>query len=586
MSKFARELLILPLKLQAIYQFAGFILTSMKLIPSRYRLPIIICLFAFQIIGGSLTHAAATENQKIDSLLSILNTVIENRPHYLAERESLINRLKEERAGLQSLHDIYVKNNSIIGQYESFICDSAKKYLKENINIATKLNNREWLTISRIRLGLVNSMTGDFLQAHSIFNDIDYSSLPDSIKARFAWAQLKYYGNLAISTDEDALKREYIRTKMAWRDSLVGMFNENSDLWRKEVATRYLEKGDYSDALDMFKDLISREVPETHQHAMMDMGLANIYGKIGDKEKLKEHLISAATTDMKLAIKENEALLALAEHLYTEGNVDLAHEYMRTALEDANYYNSRFKNSIIANIYPIVERSYLDQLKSQRRRMMIVVWCMVALSIVLIIVTLFSIIQTRRVSRSRSELAKANRHLEQFSEKLAEANIIREQYVGYFMNQYSKALEKLESFRLEVKRAIKVNKYDEAYVMASRPFKNELEDLYENFDSAFLSLFPDYIEEFNLLLKSEERFHLPKGQLNTTLRIYALIRLGINDLTQIANFLHYSVQTVYNYKSKIKKAIIVSPDEFERRVKLIGKMVDSNNSGEPHELPQ
>ena len=558
----------------------------MKLTLSRYRLPVIICLFAFLISGGIQARAANPDNSKIDSLLSILNEVIENRPQYLAERISMIDRLKEERAGLSSLPEIYTKNISIIGQYESFICDSAKKYLNENIDIAKRLNNREWLTLSRIRLGLINSMTGDFLQAHSIFSDIDYSSLPDSIKAPFAWAQLKYYGNLAISTDENALKKEYTDAKMAWRDSLVEMFSENSDLWRKEVATRYMEKGNYNDALEMFKDLIGRETPGTHQYAMMDMGLANIYGKMGDKEKHKEYLISAATTDMKLAIKENEALLALAEYLYNEGNVDLAHEYMRTALEDANYYNSRFKNSIIANVYPIVERSYLDQLKSQRRRMMIVVWCMVALSIVLIMVTLFSIKQTRRVSRSRSELAKANRHLEQFSEKLAEANIIREQYVGYFMNPYSKALEKLDSFRLEVKRAIKFNKYDDAYVMASRPFKNELEDLYENFDSAFLNLFPNYIEEFNLLLRPEERLHLPKGKLNTNLRIYALIRLGINDLTQIANFLHYSVQTVYNYKSKIKKAINVSPDEFEARVKLIGKMADNINPEEPDELQQ
>ena len=279
-------------------------------------------------------------------------------------------------------------------------------------------------------------------------------------------------------------------------------------------------------------------------------------------------------------IKENESLLALAELLYNEGNVDLAHNYMRTALEDANYYNSRFKNSIIANVYPIVERSYLDILKAQRRKVWTVVWCMVGLSVILIIVALFSIKQTRAVSRSRSELERANQRLERSSEKLAEANIIREQYVGYFMNQYSKAIEKLDSFRLDVKRAIKVNKYEDVYVMASRPFKKELEDLYENFDNAFLNLFPNYIEEFNQLLKPEERLSLPKGKLNTTVRIYALIRLGITDLSQIADFLHFSVQTVYNYKSKIKKAICVSPEEFEDRVKRIGTMASSDNSNE------
>lgn len=530
-----------------------------------------------------MTCFAATENQKIDSLLSVLNKVIENRHNYLSERENKIKKLKEERSKLTSPGDIYRKNLAIIENYESYICDSAKTYLNENIEIASRLDNQEWLNASQIQLGLINSMIGNFLQAYSIFNSIDYNSLPGHLKASFAWAQLKYYGNLAISTDEDALKKEYIKARMAWRDSLVGMFNEDSYLWRKEVAIRNVERGSYNEALDMFNEIIREEEPGTHQYAMMAMGLATIYEKIGNKEKQKEYLITSAINDMQLAVKENESLLALAEILYNEGNVDLAHDYMRTALEDANYYNSRFKNSIIANVYPIVEQSYLDQLKSQRRRIIIAVWCLVGLSIVLILVALFSVKQTKAVSRSRAELARANRHLAQFSEKLAEANIIREQYVGYFMNQYSKAIEKLDNFRLDVKRAIKVNKYDDAYVMASRPFKNELEDLYENFDTAFLNLFPNYIEEFNMLLKPEERLNLPKGKLNTTLRIYALIRLGITDLTQIADFLHYSVQTVYNYKSKIKKAINVLPEEFEERVKRIGTMISNFNPEETYE---
>ncbi len=545
------------------------------------RILLLSLLVVLSTIYDNKVYCAEVRNQKIDSLLGVLNKVIENRQQYLDERESRIEKLKEERSKLSSPDDIYQKNSEIIDAYQSFICDSAKKYLKENIYIASKVNNKEWLDDSRIQLAMIHSMTGNFLLANSIFNNIDYNSLPGHVKARYGWSQLKYYGNLAISTDEEPLKNEYINSKMAWRDSLVAMFGEGSDFWLKEVALRHLDKGELNDALTMFKDLFSKEEPGTHQYAMMAMGLATIYQKIGDKEKEKEFLITSAITDIQLAVKENESLLALAEMIYNEGNADLAHDYMRTALEDANYYNSRFKNSIIANVYPIVEQSYLDLLKSQRRRIVMAVWCMIALSIVLILVALFSIKQTRAVSRSRSELARANKHLEPVSEKLAEANIIREQYVGYFMNQYSKAIEKLDNFRIEVKRAIKVNKYDDAYVMVSRPFKNELDGLYGSFDTAFLNLFPDYIDEFNSLLKPEERIDLPKGKLNTSLRIYALIRLGITDLTQIADFLHYSVQTVYNYKSKIKKASRVSPEEFEEKVKSIGRMISKYSQVDP-----
>lgn len=519
---------------------------------------------------------ASAENKndgQIDSLLSILNEVIAKRPYFLAEREGKIQKLKEERAHLLSPVDIYKKNNEIIANYESFICDSAKTYLNENIEIAGAIGNSDWLHESQIQLGMINSMTGNFLQASEIFNKIHYPSLPDHLKAIYAWAHLKYYDNLAISADENELKQSYINQKMAWRDSLVEILDEDSYFGRKEVAIRNIEKGAYNDALALFNDIILQEEPGTHQYAMMAMGLATIYGKMGNKEKQKEYLIKSAITDMQLAVKENEALLALAELLYNEGNFSLAHDYMSIALEDANYYNSRFKNSIIARLYPYVEQSYLELLNSQRRRTMAVTWCLVGIVMVLILVVWFSIKQTKAVSRSRSELIEANRHLEYFSEKLSEANIIRENYVGYFMNQYSKAIEKLDSFRLNMKRTLKVKRYEEAFVMASRPFKNELEDLYENFDTAFLNLFPNYIDDFNSLLKPDERFNLPKGKLNNSLRIYALIRLGITDLMQIADFLHYSVQTVYNYKSKVKKSIRVTPEEFEEKVKRIGSMV-------------
>ena len=74
------------------------------------------------------------------------------------------------------------------------------------------------------------------------------------------------------------------------------------------------------------------------------------------------------------------------------------------------------------------------------------------------------------------------------------------------------------------------------------------------FDTIFLSIFPDFVESFNALLKEDERIQVKEGELLTPeLRIYALIRLGINDNSKIANFLHYSLQTVYNYRLKMRK---------------------------------
>ncbi|MNR50734.1 hypothetical protein D3C85_1702980 [compost metagenome] len=58
--------------------------------------------------------------------------------------------------------------------------------------------------------------------------------------------------------------------------------------------------------------------------------------------------------------------------------------------------------------------------------------------------------------------------------------------------------------------------------------------------------------------------------LNTELRIFALIRLGIKDSTKIAEFLRYSVSTIYNYRSQLKNKSLGPREEFESKVMLIG----------------
>lgn len=140
------------------------------------------------------------------------------------------------------------------------------------------------------------------------------------------------------------------------------------------------------------------------------------------------------------------------------------------------------------------------------------------------------------------------------------------------MNQSAVYINKLDEYRKNVNRKIKTGQIDDLYKSSSRPFEKELEELYTNFDKAFLKLYPNFVEEFNSLLKPEECYKLEKDQLNTELRIFALIRLGITDVGQIAAFLHYSVQTIYNYKSKVKRMSVFEGNLFEEKVKKLGSL--------------
>ena len=103
--------------------------------------------------------------------------------------------------------------------------------------------------------------------------------------------------------------------------------------------------------------------------------------------------------------------------------------------------------------------------------------------------------------------------------------------------------------------------------------EKEIEELLQNFDSVFLHLYPNFVEEFNALLQPEMRFQKrDDNRLVTEIRIFALIRLGIEDSSKIAEFLHYSVNTIYNYRARIKNGALDNRESFERRVKMLGRV--------------
>jgi len=130
-------------------------------------------------------------------------------------------------------------------------------------------------------------------------------------------------------------------------------------------------------------------------------------------------------------------------------------------------------------------------------------------------------------------------------------------------------LDKMKEFRAYVKRSIRYGKVQELTDELNNIewADQEIANFYRTFDSAFLELYPTFVEDFNALLVPGEQIVLKKGELlNTELRIFALIRLGIKDSGRIASLLRYSVNTIYNYRAKIKNVALGSRDDFENRV--------------------
>lgn len=521
------------------------------------------------LLGSLLDLHANSEN---DSLLKVLDKVISERLVYTEKKEATIKELKAKKKEQKTLDDMYRLNSEILHQYETFICDSAEQYIHENIALAQKMGNKRYLLEGKLQLAFVYSLSGLFVQANDIFKSIHLDILPDYLKAMYCWNRIRYYENLIKYTDDARFSDEYMVKKEAYRDTVMIILYDKSDEYAKEKAIKMQDDGSKEESLKILYRIYDKQKPDTHGYAMMSMGLSRAYKLVGNLDLEEKYLIIAAMTDIKLAVKENEALLTLAVNLYHKGDIDRAYNYIKVALNDAIFYNSRFKNTVIARIHPIIENTYLIRLEKQKQNLRFYI-LLTSLFVVALAITLyFTYKQTKLVSRAKKNLKIMNEELVELNKNLDEANLIKERYVGYFMNQCAVYINKLDEYRKNVNRKIKTGQIDELYKSSSRPFEKELEGLYANFDKAFLKLYPNFVDEFNSLLKPEDTYKLEKDQLNTELRIFALIRMGITDVGQIAVFLHYSVQTIYNYKSKVKRMSILDGNLFEEEVKKLASL--------------
>jgi len=517
------------------------------------------------------THIFASKT-KNDSLLNVLDQTIQKRLSYTQLKAEDILSLKKKKTKITNLTERYKINQDIISLYHSFICDSAEHYIHENLSIAEKLQDKHLIIENRLSLANVYSLSGLFLQAHEIYASINYDSLPIHLKVFYCWNKIRYYENLAIYVHDKKFSEEYKSKKEDYRNRVLSLLYDQSDEYRKEYAFMLQAKGSVSEAINLLTPIFDKQEPGTHGYAMAAMSLAKAYSLSSNRDKENYYLILAAITDLELAVKENEALLSLAINLYHQNDIYRSHNYLKVALDDALFYNTRFKNSVIARVQPIIENTYMLKIEEQKSNLRLYAFLLTLLVFVLTITVGLYYKQYRTVSKSKKELRFINDELLALNKKLDEASIVKEKYIGYFMNQCAVYINKLDSYRKNVNKKIKMGQTDSLYKSSTDELEKEVEELYANFDNAFLNLFPRFIEEFNSLLKPEDRHKPEEGRLNTELRIFALIRLGITDVNQIADFLRYSVQTVYNYKSKVKGKSRIDSDQFEIEIKKIGSL--------------
>lgn len=529
---------------------------------------------------------ALSAQNTTDSLLKTLDLTVENFQIYSTQKENKLNKLKDQLNYSSSDSIKYDICGKLYDEYKAYKSDSALTYARRKLQIAEKLNNNRNIIDSRLNLASIMGVTGMYKEALDILGSVDINKATD-LKAYYFHIYRTLYGfmsDYAVSFQE---KKQYDNLTSAYRDSLLVTNEPSSGPHIMVKSDQLIVRKQYDEALTLLLSYYPTIKEDIHTRAIIAYSIAVAYEGMNERALQKKWLIISAINDLQSANKEYISLRTLAFLLYEDGDVSRAYNYMKRSLDDALFCNARLRTYEISKMMPIIDRAYQVQTESRQRLMLITLISISVLSMLLIIAVFFVYRQMKKLTLARKNLSEANEKLNQLNLELSrinielkdanrtltESNLIKEEYIGRYMDQCSEYIDKLDNYRRTLNKTAVSGKMDDLLqAIKSKQFiEDELKDFYNNFDITFLQLFPEFVHDFKKLLVDDEYVQLKQGQLlNTELRIYALIRLGISDSVKISHFLRCSLSTIYNYRTKIRNKAIGSRDEFELKVMLIG----------------
>ncbi len=535
----------------------------------------------FFILVLSFSSRVAIAQFNMDSLLHLVDKAIEKRPEFSKLKETRIDSLKLVLSKEQNPKTRYQLNDRLFNEYKHYQMDSALSVAKTKYAIAQQMNHKQLQYESRMNIAETLGKMGMYKETFDIMGQIGKSDLEDNLWGYYFHLYHSIYSLLfqsALSQEEKSKYKDAIRL---YKDSLLAITDTTTLAYKLILNGKLIENKRYSEALTLLNQCFSQSKANKTEVGMIAYEISRIYEQTGKGALQEQYLAISALSDLGRAVKSYISLRKLAVVLYQQGDVERAYSYIKCAMEDATFCKARFRMIEISEMLPIIVATYNKKMNEEKSRLF---KYLLVISILLIVLAMFIILMYKQLKKTslakqaaknaNEELSIVNTHLKEVNKKLAEADLVKETYIGYVFNLYSDYINKLEHYRIRLNQLLKAKKNDEAQKITSTGslVTNEIKALYQNFDAVFLNLYPNFIEEFNSLLKNGEQIIPKSGDfLTPELRVFALIRLGISDSGKIAGFLHYSPQTVYNYRLRIKNKLAVSKEEFAEKIQQIGR---------------
>lgn len=561
---------------------------------------LIVCLLFPAYVCADTSKHALEENRK---LLHSLDSLLEQQDLFVRVKEERIKQLKMQYSRVKDVKELYAMNRMVYLEYRVYDADSALHYINKNIQLAQQTNNRTWEVVSLLEQSFVLTSSGLLTEALKAVSDIQPEELPQNLRSEYFGRLCTLYSRLRdYSSENSQLSEHYNNLQKAFRDSVYLTATPDELRYWNCRAWLYLGTPEIEPVKQAFEENKQTLSNDSRKYSIATYNLSAIYRSENNESKYLENLILSAMADIRSVNGDIGSLQEIAEYLFKHGEIDRAYNYILYCSQKAMLFHNRVRIVKMSHLQNQVYKAYQEQSRTQQKRLQASLIAVSFLFLVLIGAFLFIRKQMRRLKEANLKLDSTNQklsvnmdalstahqrleevnmqlkdlntQLQEVNDQLRESNYVKEEYIGYVFNICSTYISKLEEFRKNINRKLKVGQIEDvkAITDSSATASNELKEFYQNFDTIFLHLYPDFVGDFNALLLPEERIELKEGELlNTELRIHALIRLGITDSVKIADFLHCSAQTVYNNRLRTRNKSIIPKEDFINAVKKLGK---------------
>ncbi|NDP28465.1 MAG: tetratricopeptide repeat protein [Flavobacterium sp.] len=482
----------------------------------------------------------------------------------------------------------YHFNEQMFYQFKFFKRDSAFYYGINSKNLALQLNNKVLIANANMNLADICVSSGMYKEALDFLEPLKQNESKENYGTLYYGILGRCYGDMAEYSNNPYFQKEYNDLARKYREKALALTDGIGFFHYFLKAFNTSKNKQVNEALIQFNLLLKGDYKQ-HDKALVHYMLGDIYQQLGQSDKAINHFSKAVISDIATSTKESLAIIKLSELLFKKGDLQNASLLIQKANGDAIFYGAQQRKIQVGAILPFIAHEILKNVENEKQRLY---WQYIIASSFLILAICFVIIiyfQYRKLNKAKKIIADAHHNLESINKQLTkvnakiksknieikeanfqllEANKIKEEYLGLFFTQNELVFEKFSALNSKIKKYLDDKNYEKAeQTISSYNLKREKEKILENFDTAFINLFPNFIKEFNLLMKDEHKINLNKEQLlSKELRIYALIRLGITHNEIIAQILGYSVNSIYAYKTKIRNNSIINKDDFDQKL--------------------